>query len=89
MHSAYFRVKGKVQGVFFRARTKDKADELGVKGWVKNTEDGDVEVLAQGSADLVDQFEDWCRQGPSRARVLSLERSDRESEEFTSFNILR
>jgi acylphosphatase len=89
MQSAYFRVKGKVQGVFFRARTKDKADELGVNGWVKNTEDGDVEVLAQGSADLVDQLETWCRQGPSRARVVSLERSARESEEFTSFNILR
>lgn len=89
MQSAYFRVKGKVQGVFFRARTKDRADELGVNGWVRNTEDGDVEVLAQGSPERVNQLESWCRQGPSRAKVVSLERSDRESEEFTSFNIMR
>jgi acylphosphatase len=89
MQSAYFRVKGKVQGVFFRAGTKDKADELGVNGWVRNTEDGDVEVLAQGSTDLLNQLENWCRQGPARAKVVSVERSDRESEEFTSFVILR
>ena len=89
MQSDHFRIEGKVQGVFFRARTKDRADELGLKGWVKNTEDGAVEVLCQGSPDLIDQLESWCRQGPSRARVDNLERSDREAEEFTSFNILR
>ena len=89
MQSAYFKIKGKVQGVFFRARTKDKAEELGVKGWVRNTTDGDVEVMAQGSPGLLNQLEDWCRQGPSRAEVDSLERSELESEEFISFNILR
>ena len=89
MESAHFKIDGKVQGVFFRARTKDKAEELGLKGWVKNTDDGAVEVLCQGTAEHIDQLESWCRRGPSRARVDSLGRSGRDAEVFTSFNILR
>lgn len=89
MRSYHFIIKGKVQGVFFRAKTKEKADELGVKGWVKNTDDGSVEVLAQGEESIIHQLETWCRNGPSRARVTDLERIEVESEDFSSFNVIR
>lgn len=60
---------GKVQGVFFRASAKDIADSLGLYGWVKNTDDGNVEVYAAGDADAIGRFIDWCHKGPSGARV--------------------
>lgn len=89
MQSSHFTIKGKVQGVFFRARTKSKADELEIKGWVKNTDIGDVEVMAQGVLDQLAKFEDWCRKGPSRARVDFLIREDRDADPFSEFTVLR
>ena len=62
-------VKGKVQGVFFRKNTKTKADELNITGWVKNTDDGHVEIIAQATENALQQFIEWCKEGPSRANV--------------------
>lgn len=62
-------VKGKVQGVFYRKFTKQKAIELGVKGWVKNSNNGDVEIFAQGDEDTVEQLIAWCWQGSPKANV--------------------
>ena len=89
MVTTRFLIKGKVQGVFFRANTKTKADELGIKGWVRNTPGGEVEVFAQGSEEQLAAFEEWCRKGPSRARVDSLTKEERNADEFGSFQILR
>lgn len=62
-------IKGRVQGVFFRARTKDTADKLGIKGYVKNLPDGSVEAVIEGYNPVVTQMLDWCNKGPAAARV--------------------
>lgn len=82
-------VSGKVQGVFFRASAKQKADELGIKGTVTNLPDGRVYIEAQGSDDDMDSFQTWCRQGPPRAVVSDLQLQPADRKEFTDFRILR
>jgi acylphosphatase len=66
-------VSGRVQGVFFRKSTKEKADQLGVKGTVRNLESCEVEVVAQADAAALERFIEWCRQGPLLARVDKVE----------------
>jgi acylphosphatase len=66
-------VSGKVQGVFFRSSTKDKAEELGISGWVRNLPDGRVEAILEGEKVDVDKMVDWCRKGPEYARVTGVE----------------
>jgi acylphosphatase len=66
-------ITGRVQGVFFRASTQQKARELKINGWVKNLVDGRVEVMAQADADALEHFIDWCRHGPANARVDHVE----------------
>lgn len=65
----YFRVSGKVQGVYFRASTQTKAQELNLSGWVANRDDGDVELTARGSKPELDELHSWLQQGPEAARV--------------------
>lgn len=62
-------VTGRVQGVSFRYYTEQQARRLGVTGWVRNEPDGSVAVHAEGPEDAVDALVDWCRSGPSMARV--------------------
>jgi len=62
-------IHGKVQGVFFRASTKDKAKELRLTGFVRNTGDGTVEVVAEGGRDQLQKLVDWCRKGPQFSHV--------------------
>jgi acylphosphatase len=66
-------VSGKVQGVFFRSSTKDKAEELGISGWVRNLPDGRVEAVLEGEKEEVDKMVEWCRKGPEHARVTGVE----------------
>ncbi len=66
-------VSGKVQGVFFRSSTKDKADELGLSGWVRNLPDGRVETVFEGEEERVEKMVEWCRKGPEYARVTDVE----------------
>lgn len=81
-------VSGKVQGVFFRAYTKEKADELGIKGWVRNLPDGRVEAVFEGTDDKVDEMVKWCWQGPPHARVENVEvREEDYKGEFDIFEI--
>ena len=63
------RVSGRVQGVWFRAWTVDRATALGLDGWVRNCADGTVEALFSGSAEAVDRMLDLCWQGPPASRV--------------------
>ena len=58
-----------MQGVFFRAETRDRARSLGLAGWVRNAPDGTVEAVFEGGDERVDSIVDWCRRGPSGARV--------------------
>lgn len=62
-------VGGRVQGVFFRASVAREARSAGVKGHVKNLNDGSVEAIVEGDAEAVDRIVDYCRTGPSSARV--------------------
>ncbi len=65
-------VEGRVQGVFFRHHTQEMAYKLGVNGWVKNRRDGSVQALFEGDKKDVDQIIQWCRRGPSEARVMNV-----------------
>ena len=76
------KVYGRVQGVFFRANTKEKAIELGLKGWIMNKEDGSVEILAEGKR--VKEFIEWCKEGPELARIDKMKTREEKSEEKLS-----
>lgn len=82
-------VSGRVQGVFYRASAKAKADELGIMGFVQNFPDGKVYIEAEGSDEKLDQFKVWCSEGPPRAQVERVEIKENELRNFTSFEVLR
>jgi acylphosphatase len=67
------RVTGLVQGVFYRATAAERAQELGLSGWVRNLRDGAVELEAQGPEERVTELVEWCRRGPPAARVSAVE----------------
>lgn len=71
--SAKVRISGRVQGVWFRQSTKDKADESGVTGWCRNCPDGSVEAVFEGEKEVVQSIIDWCHEGPKMARVERVE----------------
>ncbi|NKB38862.1 MAG: acylphosphatase [Gammaproteobacteria bacterium] len=83
--SRKFRVCGKVQGVFFRASAKQQADCLGLTGWIRNCENGDVEGLVSGEAEAVSAMMNWLAEGPRMARVDKLTVSDCDLQSFTNF----
>ena len=73
------RIHGRVQGVFFRAETRARAESLGLAGWVRNEPDGSVEALFEGDPERVDSMVEWCRRGPSGAHVDEVEVFDEEA----------
>jgi acylphosphatase len=83
------RVKGRVQGVFFRESTRQEASRLGVHGWIRNLPDGSVEGVFQGPPAAVDELVAWCRRGPSAARVEDLAVEEEPLGERTAFEIRR
>ncbi len=80
-------VSGRVQGVCFRMATCQQAKLLGLSGWVRNLDDGRVEVLACGEAPLLDELRKWLTHGPSMAKVLNLECATVEYQEYPDFSI--
>jgi acylphosphatase len=80
-------VKGKVQGVFYRASTRKIALELNIKGFVRNEDNGDVYIEAEADATALEKFLDWCRKGPDRARVEQVHHKPGELQHFTVFEI--
>lgn len=70
---AHVIISGKVQGVYFRAGTRDQALALGVAGWVRNRPDGTVEGVLEGDREKVEELIRWCRQGPPRAAVSGVQ----------------
>lgn len=89
MPTIHLLIKGKVQGVFYRATAKEMAIKVGVGGWIKNTEEGNVEVVASGREEAINQFINWCKQGPSGAVVISIYRTNLPEKQFSDFTILR
>ena len=67
------RIRGRVQGVFFRADARARAESLGVAGWIRNAPDGIVEAVFEGEPERVDSMIDWCRRGPAGAQVEDVE----------------
>ena len=70
---AYVLIEGRVQGVFFRASTRDEARARGLTGWAKNLPDGRVEAVFEGDKRVVENMLEWCRQGPPYAYVDHVE----------------
>lgn len=83
------KITGKVQGVFFRASTKAVADQMGVKGMVKNEKDGSVYVEAEGDDLILDMFLDWCKEGPEKAKVESVSSTDGEMQHYRNFEVIK
>ena len=82
-------VKGKVQGLSFRASTKAVADQLGVRGNVRNQLNGDVYIEAEADKLTMDMFLDWCREGPERAEVTLVETLEAELKNYRNFEIVK
>jgi acylphosphatase len=82
-------IKGKVQGVFFRATAKDIADDLGIRGSVRNLPDRNVEIRATATEELLQKFIAWCNQGPPKAKVEEVIVEALDLQEFNDFRIIR
>lgn len=67
------RIRGRVQGVWYRASAVEQAQRLGLRGWVRNRGDGSVEALVAGSESAIAAFLDWARTGPPKAQVSGIE----------------
>jgi acylphosphatase len=81
------KVEGMVQGVFYRQSAKEKANDLGIKGTVKNCDDDSVEIIATGEEEPLKIFLEWCRQGPAKAKVVNLSTQELPLQEFRNFSI--
>lgn len=82
-------VRGRVQGVFYRASTEREARRLGLRGWVKNRADGSVEFVAEGAAEQLDELLAWAHKGPPAARVDGVDVSwCSYSGEFPDFRVI-
>ncbi|OGD86701.1 acylphosphatase [Candidatus Curtissbacteria bacterium RBG_16_39_7] len=73
LKSVHVLISGRVQGVFFRSRTKDEAQKLGLVGWVVNTPNGGVEIVAEGEKEKLEKFINWCKKGSLFAKVENVE----------------
>ena len=82
-------VKGLVQGVFFRASTKEQAKKLGITGFVKNQPDGSVYLEAEGEAEAMKELLAWLELGPANAQVDNVAMKEDAVRDFTDFDISR
>lgn len=89
MPTFHLLIKGKVQGVFYRASAKKMAETTGITGWIKNTPEGDVEAVAAGTEEQLQQFISWCRKGPSGAKVTDVIVSEQKQIFFVDFSVRR
>jgi len=83
-------VRGRVQGVGYRAFVADEADARSLEGWVRNCPDGSVELIAEGERAMLEELERWCRQGPPGAVVRQADMKWQDAtNEFDAFLIRR
>jgi acylphosphatase len=86
----HLKIIGRVQGVYYRASTIQRASQLGLTGWVRNCEDGSVEAVAEGPRAKLDELIAWCRGGPPGARVSRVDvRWQPAENKFQGFSIKR
>jgi acylphosphatase len=86
---AHVFVSGRVQGVYYRASTRDAARDRGVDGWVRNLDDGRVEAVFEGDPDAVEGMVEWCHTGSSAARVEDVDVTYEEPEGEAGFRVRR
>ena len=82
-------IRGKVQGVFYRASAQEEALRLGITGWVRNSADGNVVICASGRREILNTFIEWARTGPRKAKVSTVEVKELPEEHFHTFVISR
>jgi len=84
----HLRIRGRVQGVWYRASARDEARRLRLSGWVRNVSDGSVEAVAEGDDETLTAFITWCNRGPDWARVETVEVTrEPATGEFTGFSV--
>jgi len=79
---------GTVQGVFFRGFVKENAEKLDVKGFVRNLEDGRIEVFLEGDPNQVDKMIELCKQGPKHSQIKDIEIKEEKFQGFKTFKVL-
>ena len=84
---AHVYVTGKVQGVYFRATTRDTAEDHGVDGWVRNLDDGRVEAIFEGAPDDVESMVEFCHEGSAAARVEDVDVTREDPEGVSEFQV--
>lgn len=88
MIRVHLYITGTVQGVFYRQNTKNKAIHLNIKGWVRNLDDGRVEIIAEGEKEKINELIDWTHKGPEHAEVKNVNIEFEEYRaEFSDFSI--
>ena len=85
----HYRVRGRVQGVFFRASTDATARQLGLTGWVRNDDNGDVEIVACGDAVALNALQEWLWWGPANANVEDVSATTLAWEKYERFEVRR
>jgi acylphosphatase len=81
------RVRGRVQGVFFRAEARARGESLGLAGWIRNLPDGRVEAVFEGEDERVESMVEWCRHGPAGAEVDAVDVEREEPVGETGFRV--
>ncbi len=88
MERVHLLVTGRVQGVWYRASTREQACSLGLVGWVRNLRDGRVEIVAEGSRELLESLVEWAHEGPPSAQVEDVaSRWSEASLQFADFEV--
>lgn len=82
-------VQGKVQGVSYRATTKAVADQLGIRGLVRNEANGDVYIEAEADTLMMEMFLEWCQKGPDAARVTNVTTAEGEVKNYRNFEVVK
>jgi len=89
MKHIVIKVTGKVQGVSFRAVTKMVADQMGVRGVIRNEPDGSLYIEAEGDEVLLEVFLEWCQEGPDRAKVENVTVSPAPIKNYQNFEVIK
>jgi acylphosphatase len=89
MPTVQLLIKGKVQGVFYRATAKQIANRIGINGWIKNTREDAVEATVSGTEEQLQKFISWCKKGPEKAVVDEVVVIEKEEISFDKFVVER
>ena len=89
MKTVHLEIAGRVQGVFFRAKAKEIAEIHKISGWIRNTDDGNVEACISGEDSAVEEFILWCKHGPEKARVENVLVKYTNEKKFDKFEVIR